>query len=80
MQGELAVTLQSQADARSELIGTAPTDDETNRENMALLIRLRWTAVVGKIVTIGCVHFWLGIPLPLTRMSAVIGALVFLNV
>ncbi len=30
LQGELAVTLQSQADTRSELIGAAPTDDETN--------------------------------------------------
>ncbi|MBM7486220.1 two-component system sensor histidine kinase RegB [Bradyrhizobium sp. USDA 3686] len=75
-----AVTLQSQADARSELIGTAPTDDETNRKNMALLIQLRWTAVVGQIVTIGGVHVWLGIPLPLTRMGAVIGALIFLNI
>src|SRR4051794_35130096 len=75
-----AVTLQSQADARSELIGAAPTDDETNRKNMALLIQLRWTAVVGQIVTIGGVHVWLGIPLPLTRMGAVIGALIFLNV
>ncbi|MBW8857944.1 MAG: sensor histidine kinase, partial [Bradyrhizobium sp.] len=76
----VAVTLQSQADARSELIGAAPTDDETNRKNMALLIQLRWTAVVGQIVTIGGVHVWLGIPLPLTRMGAVIGALIFLNV
>ena len=78
--GGLAVTLQSQADTRSELIGAAPTDDETNRKNMALLIQLRWTAVVGQIVTIGGVHFWLGIPLPLERMGAVIGALVLLNV
>jgi len=78
--GELAVTLQSQADARSELIGATPTDDETNRKNMALLIQLRWTAVVGQIVTIGGVHFGLGIPLPLERMGAVIGALVLLNV
>ncbi|MGY4300032.1 signal transduction histidine kinase [Bradyrhizobium sp. i1.4.4] len=75
-----AVTLQSQADARSELIGVAPTDDETNRKNMALLIQLRWTAVVGQIVTIGGVHFGLGIPLPLERMGAVIGALLLLNV
>src|SRR5205085_1783626 len=78
--GERSVTLQSQADARSELVGAAPTDDETNRKNMALLIQLRWTAVVGQIVTIGGVHMWLGIPLPLTRMGAVIGALIFLNV
>ena len=75
-----AVTLQSQADARSELIGAAPTDDETNRKNMALLIQLRWTAVVGQIVTIGGVHFWLRHSPALTRMGAVIGALIFLNV
>ena len=30
--GELSVTLQSQADARCELIGAAPTDNETNRK------------------------------------------------
>ncbi len=45
---------------------------------MALLIQLRWTArSSAQIVTIGGVHFWLGIPLQLTRMGAVIGALVF---
>jgi two-component system sensor histidine kinase RegB len=74
-----AVTLQSQADERTGLIGAAPTDDETNRKNMALLIQLRWTAVVGQIVMIGAAHFWLGMPLPLVRMGAVIGALVLLN-
>lgn len=57
-----AVTLQSQADARSELIGAAPTDDETNRKNMALLIQLRWTAVIGQIVTIGGVHLGSAFP------------------
>ena len=36
-----------------------PTDDETNRKNMELLIQLRWIAVVGQIVTIGGVHLWL---------------------
>ena len=43
---------------------------------MALLIQLRWTAVIGQIVTIGFVDFWLGIALPLAPMAAVIGALV----
>ncbi len=74
------MTLLSQADARTGLIGTAPTDDETNRKNMTLLIQLRWIAVVGQIVTISAVHVGLDIPLPLTRMSAVIGALVLLNI
>ncbi len=38
-------TLLLQADARTGLIGAAPTDDETNRKNMTLLIQLRWIAV-----------------------------------
>jgi two-component system sensor histidine kinase RegB len=69
--------------ARVELAGFAsssPADDATNRKNMALLIQLRWTAVVGQILTIAAAHFWLGIPLPLGPMGAVIWALVLLNV
>jgi two-component system sensor histidine kinase RegB len=58
----------------------APTDDETNRKNMALLIQLRWTAVVGQIGTIAFVDVWLGIKLPLASMGAVIWGLVLLNI
>jgi two-component system, sensor histidine kinase RegB len=57
-----------------------PTGDTTNRKNMALLIQLRWTAVVGQIATIAFVDFWLGIALPLAAMGAVISALVTLNI
>ncbi|MCP3474183.1 ATP-binding protein [Bradyrhizobium sp. CCGUVB1N3] len=81
--GRDAAALPAQADGRTEPTATslpAPTDDETNRKNMALLIQLRWTAVVGQIVTIGAAHFGLGIELPLTRMGAVISALVLLNI
>src|SRR5262249_6547777 len=81
--GHDTAALPAQVDGRTELTATslpAPTDDETNRKNMALLIQLRWTAVVGQIVTIGAAHFGLGIELPLTRMGAVISALVLLNV
>nr|WP_028164263.1 ATP-binding protein [Bradyrhizobium elkanii] len=67
--------------------GTAPvaldapksTDDTTNRKNMALLIQLRWTAVIGQIVTIAFVDQWLGIALPILPMAGVIAALVALN-
>ncbi|MGE5159230.1 MAG: ATP-binding protein [Gemmatimonas sp.] len=59
---------------------TVPTADETNRKNMALLIQLRWTAVVGQIGTIAFVYSWLGIKLPLASMGAVIWALVLLNI
>jgi two-component system sensor histidine kinase RegB len=57
-----------------------PTSDTTNRKNMALLIQLRWTAVIGQIATIAFVDFWLGIALPLAAMSAVISALITLNI
>lgn len=86
-EGELS--LEGEADARPrygarvELAGVAspsPPADATNRKNMALLIQLRWTAVVGQIVTIAVAHFGLGIPLPLGPMGAVIWALVLLNV
>src|SRR5262245_37032580 len=67
--------------------GTAPialdapksTDDTTNRKNMALLIQLRWTAVIGQIVTIAFVDRWLGIALPILPMAGVIAASVALN-
>ncbi|WP_454624010.1 ATP-binding protein [Bradyrhizobium cenepequi] len=77
-----AVTLPARAGA-----GTGPvaldapksTDDTTNRKNMALLIQLRWTAVIGQIVTIAFVDQWLGIALPILPMAGVIAALVALN-
>lgn len=54
-------------------------DDNTNRKNIILLIQLRWIAVVGQIVTIAVVQIGLGVALPLGPMSAVLGALVALN-
>ncbi len=54
--------------------------DASSRQNLILLIQLRWIAVAGQIVTIVVVQSWLGIDLPLPAMFAVIGALVLLNV
>lgn len=62
-----------------DLTAPSPTDAATNRKNMALLIQLRWTAVIGQIVTIAFVQFWMGIALPLLPMAAVICGLVALN-
>jgi two-component system sensor histidine kinase RegB len=77
--GEEAVL--SPAPGRASLdMGVSPTGDATNRKNMALLIQLRWTAVIGQIATIAFVDFWLGIALPLAAMGAVISALVTLNI
>jgi two-component system sensor histidine kinase RegB len=64
----------------SDAAGGHPlTDDTTNRKNMALLIQLRWTAVIGQVGTIAFVHWWLGIALPLAPMAGLICALVALN-
>ncbi|MCB1412904.1 MAG: HAMP domain-containing histidine kinase [Xanthobacteraceae bacterium] len=52
----------------------------TNRKNMALLVQLRWMAVLGQIAAILFVHHGLGIPLPVWPMSAVVGGLILLNV
>ena len=58
----------------------APSHIETaNRKNLALLIQLRWIAVLGQVVTILVVHFGFRVPLPLVQMSWVLGALLALN-
>lgn len=74
----VAAVLSGEAMSAPRLVGpTAP--DATNRKNMALLIQLRWIAVVGQIATIAVVQLWLGIALPLAQMSLVLLALVALN-
>ena len=47
--------------------------DTANRKNLALLIQLRWIAVLGQVVTILVVHYGLDIPLPLPQMGLVLG-------
>ncbi|MFC2251746.1 ATP-binding protein [Labrys portucalensis] len=54
--------------------------DTTDQKNLALLIQLRWLAVIGQVITILFVDLALGIPLPLFEMAVVIGFLVALNV
>lgn len=53
--------------------------DTANRKNLALLIQLRWIAVLGQVVTILIVHYGLDIPLPLPQMVLVLAALLALN-
>lgn len=57
-----------------------PLDETTNIKNINLLIQLRWIAVIGQVLTIGFVQFWMGIELPLMQMVAVLCGSVFLNV
>ncbi|MDE0879963.1 MAG: ATP-binding protein [Sphingomonas bacterium] len=49
------------------------------RDNMVLLVQLRWLAVAGQLATILLTHFALGIDLPLSAMMGVLAALVLLN-
>lgn len=49
------------------------------RKNLAQLVQLRWLAVGGQLLTILCVRFLLGIPLPLVEMLALLGALALFN-
>ncbi len=53
--------------------------DTTNRKNMALLIQLRWIAVIGQVVTIIVVQNFFGIDLPFLPMVVVLSALAVLN-
>lgn len=51
----------------------------TQRQNMQLLIQLRWIAVIGQVVTISLVHYGFKITLPLLPMALVLAALVATN-
>ncbi len=58
----------------------APSVQETaNRQNLLLLVTLRWLAVGGQVVTILVAQFGLGISLPLLPMGVVVLCLIGLN-
>jgi len=54
--------------------------DATNKNNLLLLVQLRWLAVGGQVLTILVVSAGLGVDLPLLAMAAVLMALVALNI
>jgi two-component system sensor histidine kinase RegB len=60
-------------------VNRAEPTDTTHRKNLALLIQLRWIAIVGQVATILTAHFGLGILLPIEQMGAVLLALLILN-
>lgn len=57
-----------------------PPETDAGRRNMALLIQLRWIAVIGQLVTIALVHFGMGIRLPLLPLLLAPLALVTINI
>lgn len=56
-----------------------PPEDVANRQNLLLLVHLRWIAVCGQIGTILFVNYWIGVRLPLSAMFAVVAFLICLN-
>jgi two-component system sensor histidine kinase RegB len=52
----------------------------TDKRNLLLLVQLRWVAVIGQVLTICIVSWWLRIALPLLQMAAVIVFLIGLNI
>lgn len=69
----LALTLRRHSSAA----GLSP--ETVSSENMRLLAQLRWIAVAGQLITIGAVHFGLGVQLPLVPMLGVVALLVLAN-
>lgn len=58
---------------------TTPHYPPASARNMALLIQLRWMAVVGQLVTIWFVSHVLGIQLPLNQLVAIPALLALVN-
>lgn len=61
------------------MTGHASVLAAANRENLRLLILLRWIAVAGQIVTIAVVQFRIGIDLPLPAMGLLLAGLAVWN-
>lgn len=57
----------------------SPEDHDGSRQNLLLLVQLRWIAVAGQVVTIAVAQAGLGIALPLGPMAVVLAGLVLLN-
>jgi two-component system sensor histidine kinase RegB len=57
----------------------SPEDHDSGRQNLLLLVQLRWIAVAGQVVTILVAQAGLGIALPLGAMAVVLAGLVLLN-
>jgi len=57
----------------------AESGDSSGRQNLSLLIQLRWIAVAGQIATILFTEYVLGIALPLRAMGLVLAVTVLMN-
>lgn len=53
--------------------------EQTARNNLSSLIRMRWIAIAGQIGAISAVHYGFGVDLPRREMALVIGFQIFIN-
>ena len=60
-------------------VGISVISAQAARRNLAVLVRLRWIAIVGQIAAILVSHLALGVTLPMAEMAPVIGFLLALN-
>lgn len=60
--------------------GAAEVEEKTRRNNLDLLVRFRWCAILGQVLTIFLVHAWLGIRLHVAPMLGVVAILMIVNI
>jgi two-component system, sensor histidine kinase RegB len=52
---------------------TALGERESDRINFDWLIRLRWAAIAGQLITVGCVYLVMRLPIPIISVLALVG-------
>ncbi len=66
---------------KSSIIDYPGVRDHIGRNvRLATIVRLRWIAVIGQLLTLGFVHFWLGFDVPLAYCMALVALSAWLNV
>ncbi len=65
--------------AQRPIVSRPAPDDATGRENLLLLLQLRWIAVLGQVMTIAVVSLAFRVSLPLQAMAAILLILVGMN-
>src|ERR1700712_3636779 len=64
----------------AEIDALIPNDDHASRTlRLQTVVRLRWLAVGGQIITVAIVAFWLRFPLPLLASCVLIACLAWIN-
>lgn len=64
----------------SEIIFPGVRNHPGRNVRLATIVRLRWIAVIGQLLTLAFVHFWLGFEVPLAYCMALVALSAWLNV